>query len=363
MINMTQPKLYPRGKILWVRFSLNGEVIKRSLNIEDNKANRKLATINIIPQMLLKVHSGEFFNNEKTVVPTVDEFIKKSFDMHKNVRKKKTHDDYLSIYRNHIKTIFGKKKLDQIKPSHIKLWQNSLLEKGLSPARIKNIRCVLTLMFRDALEDEIITKSPLEHVKVPRILPTQIKPFSLNEVQEILSNSDGWLKNFLATAFFTGARSGELIGLKWEDVDFVNKEITIKRSIMNGVISVPKTINSIRTIDIIDSLYPFLESQFKLTGQKNTFVFLNRYDEVFYDIKRIRDTFWKRLLKKVNLDYRPIYHCRHTFATLMIENNEDILWVSNMLGHINSSMTLSRYAKYVKRSEKQRAKFLNGKFE
>ena len=69
MIKMTEPKLYPRGVKLWVRFSLNGEVIKRSLNIEDNKTNRKIATTQIIPQMILKVHSGEFFEN--TTVPTV----------------------------------------------------------------------------------------------------------------------------------------------------------------------------------------------------------------------------------------------------------------------------------------------------
>ena len=64
-------------------------------------------------------------------------------------------------------------------------------------------------------------------------------------------------------------------------------------------------------------------------------------------------------MKACELDYRPIYHTRHTFATVMLENNEDILWVSNMLGHSNSSMTLSKYAKYVKRKEKKRAQFLS----
>ncbi|MEA1972866.1 MAG: tyrosine-type recombinase/integrase [Candidatus Cloacimonadota bacterium] len=59
-----------------------------------------------------------------------------------------------------------------------------------------------------------------------------------------------------------------------------------------------------------------------------------------------------------NLEYRPIYHTRHTFATVMIENNEDILWVSNMLGHVNSTMTLSKYARYIKRANKERAVFL-----
>lgn len=59
-----------------------------------------------------------------------------------------------------------------------------------------------------------------------------------------------------------------------------------------------------------------------------------------------------------NLEYRPIYHTRHTFATIMLENGEDILWVSNMLGHANSTMTLTRYARYIKRDGKREATFL-----
>ena len=125
-----------------------------------------------------------------------------------------------------------------------------------------------------------------------------------------------------------------------------------------GVISTPKTANSIRYIDIIDSLLPYLKEQYKLTAHKNSYVFLNENDENFYDIKRIRNTHWKRVLKECDLNYRPIYHTRHTFATVMLENGEDILWVSNMLGHKDSTMTLSRYARYIKRDDKKRATFL-----
>jgi integrase len=63
-------------------------------------------------------------------------------------------------------------------------------------------------------------------------------------------------------------------------------------------------------------------------------------------------------LQKCDLEYRPIYHTRHTFATVMLENGEDILWVSNMLGHTDSTMTLSRYARYIKCEDKKRATFL-----
>jgi len=344
MQKMTQPKLYPRGKKLWVRFTLNGEVIKRSLNIEDTKANRKLANTQIIPQMILKVHSGEFFKTtqeDKNKIPLIDDYVQKSLEMHKSSRKASTQKDCIGMYKNHIKPYFAKKRLNELKPSTIKIWQNTLLEKGLSPSYIKHIRCVLTLMYRDAQEDEIVDKNPFDLVRVPKILPTQINPFSLEDIQTILSNATGWVKNFIALAFFTGARSGEMIGLRWEDIDFKKKEIYINRTIKMGEISSPKTVSSIRSIDMLDSLIPYLEDQYSLTGKRNTYVFLNENYEHLYDIKRVRDTHWKKVLKLSGLDYRPIYHTRHTFATIMIENNEDILWVSNMLGHVNSTMTLS----------------------
>jgi len=208
------------------------------------------------------------------------------------------------------------------------------------------------------MRDELIVRNPLPLVKLPRADKVEIEPFSISEIFTILEHAKEQYRNFYALGFFTGLRSGEMIGLKWEDIDFFRREISIKRAIKMGVVSTPKTQNSVRDIDMIDSLIPYLENQYKITGKYNSYVFLNDKQENFYDIKRIRDTHWKRVLKECNLKYRPIYHTRHTFATVMLENGEDILWISNMLGHTDSTMTLSRYAKYIKRDDKKRATFL-----
>ena len=343
-------------KTLWVNYTLNGKRFRKSLKLEDTKSNRLLAERKILPQMQLKLVSGEFFKN--STIPTLDEFAKKSFEMHSSSRKQATMNDYQSAYNLHISPILGDYAINAFKASLLQTWQNDLLKK-LSPRRVKNIRAVLSGIFQDAYKDEILDKNPLSLVPTPKLSKVDISPFSISEIFEILEKAEGQFKNFYALAFFTGMRSGEMIGLKWSDVNIEHLEINIKRTIKMGVISTPKTNNSIRTIEILDILVPYMQEQYAITGDSNSYVFLNEQNEHFYDIKRIRNTHWKNILEKCNLDYRPIYHTRHTFATMMLENNEDILWVSNMLGHSNPSMTLSKYAKYVKRKEKKRAQFLS----
>ena len=63
-------------------------------------------------------------------------------------------------------------------------------------------------------------------------------------------------------------------------------------------------------------------------------------------------------MESLKIPYRNLYQMRHTFASMMISNGEDILWVSNMLGHKDSSMTLEKYARYIKKNDKKRGVFL-----
>ncbi len=67
---------------------------------------------------------------------------------------------------------------------------------------------------------------------------------------------------------------------------------------------------------------------------------------------------FKKDFKNLDLEYRTLYQMRHTFTTMIIQNGEDILWVSHMLGHTNVNITLEVYAKYIKNDKKKRGNFL-----
>jgi integrase len=349
---MTQPKLYSRGNILWIRFSLNGEVIKKSLNIEDNKANKRLANTQIIPQLILKVNTGEFFENnneDKVEIPTVDEYALISFDSHRFERKETTTTDYQNIYNKHIKPTFGKKRLDAIKVSDINVWKNRLFSKlGLSSKRVNDIKKVLGTIIEDAVRDEIIPSNPVRKSRpLPAHQQKEVEPFSLDEIELILHSATGQDKNLIATLFMTGVRTGELIGLKWSDIDFDKREISIKRTIGRGIEGTPKTLSSTRAVPILNSLFSYLKNQFEITGKRSSYVFLNINNSHFFDSKNIRDGLWKRVLEVAGVTYRTIYHTRHTFCSINLQNGEDLIWISRILGHKNPRITLEKYSKYI----------------
>lgn len=358
MINMTQPNLFSRGKKLWIRFSFNGKVIKKSLNIGDTKENRKFAQLQIIPQMILKIHSGEFFENDNKI-PTVDEYSKTSFENHKHERKITTIQCYTYIYNRHIQPHFGEKRLNEIKVSDINIWKNSLYaECNISSKRVNDIKKVLGTIFEDALKDEIITSNPVSKSKsLPLHQEKEVKPFSLDEIQKLIDTAKGQDKNLIATLLMTGMRTGELIGLKWSDIDLKKKEIKINRTIGRGIEGTPKTISSYRTIPIFKSLFPFLENQFEITGKKNSYVFLNDEGNHFFDSKNIRAGLWKRVLNEAKVEYRTVYHTRHTFCSINLQNGEDIIWISKIMGHKNPRVTLEKYSKFIPSSNEKETIF------
>jgi integrase len=344
---------------LWITFYHLSKRYRKPLNLDDTKANRKFALNNIIPEIQYKINSGEFFKieNEKKV-PTVGEFSQISFEIHQNERRAITQKKYVRLYEIHIKPHFEKKRLDKIKPSELARWQNSLLTK-ITGKTVKGVRTVFYTIFEDARKDEIIDRNPFTLIRAPHEEEFRVKnPFSVEEIFTILKAMPERIRAFFAIGFFTGLRTGEIIGLKWEDFDFEDRSFRVERSRRMGIESLPKTKNSVRTVEIINTLMPFLREHRKLSHKESVYVFETFQGVPFNTCDKISSHYWKPILEKLSIPYRNLYQMRHSFASLMISNGEDILWVSNMLGHKHSSMTLEKYARYVRQKNRERASFL-----
>ena len=210
-------------------------------------------------------------------------------------------------------------------------------------------------MFEDAIENEILKTNPIKKVKSlkqtedSKVKRIELTPFKVEEINKILSVATNQDKNLVATLFMTGLRIGECIGLTWDCINFEDKTITIKKQIVNGEIKdYLKTSKSKRIIPIIKALVPFLESQYKITGNSNSFIFLTtKTNKHYHSAGKIREQIWVPLLKKANVEYRNLHQTRGTFISTLISNGEDINYVSKIAGHENVKITLERYSQYI----------------
>ncbi|MDF1877413.1 tyrosine-type recombinase/integrase [Sulfurimonas sp. SAG-AH-194-L11] len=349
-------KIISRNKKLYLHFSHNGQMVRKSMKMEDTAKNRKLLHKQIIPEIQKQIVMGEFFKKEK--ITTLDEFTKKSFEMNKATRRYLTNKQYEDIYRLHIQPTFGSIELVKIKRSDFLQWQNNLTDK-LAGKTVQNIRAIFMTILQDALKDEVIEKNYLSYVKTPKIKDVIIKkPFTVDEMYKIIDNSSENIKAYFAIGFFTGMRTGEIIALKWEDIDFENKLIKVRHSIRDGQYTKPKTESSIRDVEILNVLIPYLREHRKIVKNDSTFLFETYEGKPFARSDKISSHYWKKTLIAQDIEYRNLYQMRHTFASQMLMNNESILWVSKMLGHKDSSMTLQKYARYIPSNDVKRATFL-----
>ncbi|GAA8337435.1 hypothetical protein HpNP141_15180 [Helicobacter pylori] len=179
----------------------------------------------------------------------------------------------------------------------------------------------------------------------------------MDEIKAILQNAPSLrLKAFLTTAFFTGLRTGEQLVLLWSDVDFTNKKINIDKSLnFSGAITSPKNKTSIRQVDLLEPVERILKELKESEPANKKMIFLSIP-------KRTQDfqQMFKKLLKALNLKDRKLYTTRHTFASLMLSQGEEAMWVSKTLGHKDLNTTYSTYSHYISKQDRERAQFLKG---
>ncbi len=265
-------------------------------------------------------------------------------------------------YNNHIKPYFKTFTVKEIKPLQLEEWQNKLLIK-YKPRTVVKYRSVMYSIFEKAFVNDIIQFNPLAKVKSPLTIRGKFKklddveddevfPFNKDEIIKILNSTSGNLYYFIVIMVYSGIRPGEIISLTWDDIDFKKKRIAVDKTTVRGKVGDVKTPSSVRYVDIIPVLENELHNLYKETGRKE-YLLLSHFKKPFYSHDIISKRFIK-LLTDINIKERTLYNLRHTFASTMITQGENILWVSRMLGHKDVSITLKVYARFIKEDEEER---------
>ncbi|MCK9454444.1 MAG: tyrosine-type recombinase/integrase [Sulfurimonas sp.] len=337
-------------------FGIGGKF--KSSKMKDTKINRNI--------IISKHRNGELdeelgFKTDKS--PTLLMFLDKVLQEKRETLKKSSIEHYSNSYRR-ISAYFEDKAIEKFKPIEIKEFQDKLAKK-YSRSLINNARTLLREAFDLAVLSELINVNPVVSVRPPKFVKPKKKqnPFTLDEIDLILENSQGFIRNFFGISFFTGMRGGEILALKWDDVDFYTDTISVTKTVSRGVINSTKTQAGTRDIEMIPQARKFFEAQRLETGLQNSFVFLQSDMKSYHGSNVLFYKYFKRLIEKLGLEDRAMHNTRHTFASIMLNHGIEPLWVSATLGHKSLDVTLGVYTHYMPRKEKMVIGFLEKRYK
>lgn len=270
--------------------------------------------------------------------------------------EKSTHQKNLAVSKNYIYPYLGNNLFTSVDRVDINAWLTKLFEKGLGPRTVRNAYTQLKKIYTYYYEVGDIIKNPFNGVKAPKYGKPRVTHLTNDQMDDFLSavyteyNPTDPMYVGCMLAYYGGLRRGEICALRWRNVDFEKKTLSVDSSIGLGeggnYTKPPKTQSSIRSFPMLPQLYDALkvryeylkpESNWYVIGQRDSFMSLQAFTKSFKDLAEaydLRDCYGKRITP---------HGLRHNFATVGIRSGMDIASLSSMMGHASRAMTLDVY--------------------
>ncbi len=218
-------------------------------------------------------------------------------------------------------------------------------ETILTNRRVNRIINLLRQIIGEA-SDRYDFRTPFQNIKQLKVKRTDVNPFSLDEVRQILDTVRPDFRHYYTVRFFTGMRTGEADGLKWKYVDFERRLILVRETVVNGMEEYTKNDGSQRDIRMSGAVFDALKEQEKSTRKLSQYVFCNNLGKPL-DHKNVTNRVWYPLLRHLGLEKRRPYQCRHTAATLWLASGENPEWIARQMGHTTTEMLFRVYSRFV----------------
>lgn len=269
---------------------------------------------------------------------------------------------YVKWARSRLKPQFMLKHVDEITTIDLRTWIAELAAE-LAPKSVRNCVGLTSSVICRAIEDGLIKTNPLQPIKLKTMLPKKkaseedkADPFNADDIALILGAcSRPQERALFQFAFATGLRTGELIALKWRNIDWKNNSIHVEDNIVSGeygTVEKETKTGCERDIPMLPAAKAALEIMRPMTS------LLNNGDYVFSPdgINRWRHDYqirarWTIILRTAKVRYRNPYQTRHTFASTLLMNGEPELLVAKLLGHATVEMVRRHYGKYIKQKD------------
>ena len=261
--------------------------------------------------------------------------------------------------KNHIKPQIGGIPLAELTSLDLQRFYKHLLDggrvdrieakkkpKGLAPKTVRNIHQMICSAYNLAMEQKLVSKNPTQGCALPKVEHKEMKTLTANQLSAFFREArDSGVFALYYIDLTTGLRRGELLGLKWSDIDLEKGDLRVRRQIgrIDGkIMEMPlKTKNAYRTLPLSADAIDILKAQkAKVAGSEWVFPSPTGCpmspDSVLHMLHRV--------LKRAGLPRIRFHDLRHTFATMALQNGVDVKTVSSMLGHYSAGFTLDTYA-------------------
>lgn len=267
---------------------------------------------------------------------------------------------------NYIGPEIGNVKLSKLTPSHIDMLYKALRKEGKSPQTVKHVHNMLSKALNKAVKLKLISANPVKDVTPPKIAKSfrkrKLSVWTMDELQTFLHVAKGsrWYIGFLLAAY-TGARQGEILAIRWENIDFARNRLTIDSSISRDTkgykVGEPKTESSYRDIilpqHVMDELLRYKDRRHEKDkrhfNKPKDFV-VRTWEGTFVGQRNFARE-WYKLIEESCLPPIRFHDLRHTHATLLLEEGVNIKVVSARLGHATSAVTMDIYSHVTQKME------------
>lgn len=279
--------------------------------------------------------------------------------------KQTTFEQYEVLLRKYLYPVLGDTKLAELTTDRLQTLYNDMRKRELSASTIRTLNVIMHAGLKQAVWNGLLNKNVTEQVSLPKDEYKEMRALSKDEQRRLIENiQDDRMGTAILFCLMTGVRRGELLALRWSDIDLEKRIIHIRRTVNRVknyedgdtktklVVSDTKTVKSRRTLPIIDSLLDLLQTQKEkqnaeklLAGdlyENNDLVFSTETGKLI-DPGNFNRTF-ARMIKRAGIENASLHTLRHTFATRSLEAGVSMKVLQTLMGHSSMSVTSDVYS-------------------